>query len=284
MCCTGPAPTTVYREENAGELLDESGLLLGIQHEVAVAFRGVGKGGEDAATNTKIGAAHVRAFLGAREAKRYTAKVLGIQGGLLKIAASRLLGSGFQVYGRERGNFSASSGVLESGTEMANTRSGGLMAIAIYKFVKTAGLLLLGFGALHFLHHDLASTVAHWVDLLRIDPHSKNLLWLMEKVSKVDEKKLHELSIGTFSYAALFFCEGVGLAMKKRWAEYLTIASTASLMPIEIFEIYKHATGGKIFLLVVNALIVAYLVVELRRSVAPKAARRKGRTAARAEA
>jgi uncharacterized membrane protein (DUF2068 family) len=165
---------------------------------------------------------------------------------------------------------------------MATTRkkSRGLMLIAVFKFAKSAGLLLLGFGALHFLHHDLAASVAHLVDLLRIDPHSKNLLWLMEKISNVDAKKLHELSIGTFFYAALFLCEGTGLALGKRWAEYLTIISTASLMPIEIFEIYKNATPAKIFLFLVNILVVAYLVIELRRTRESKPAKQRRRRAA----
>jgi uncharacterized membrane protein (DUF2068 family) len=142
----------------------------------------------------------------------------------------------------------------------------GLLWIAAYKLVKAIALLALGFGELHYLHRDLAHEVAHWVDLLRVDPHNHYLLWLLQKVAKVDEKRLRALSVGTFFYAALFLCEGIGLSLRKRWAEYLTIVSTASLMPIEVYEIFVGLSVGKVVLLVLNVVIVAYLVRELQRN------------------
>lgn len=138
------------------------------------------------------------------------------------------------------------------------------MMIAAFKLVKGLALLALGFGELHYLHRDLAREVAHWIDLLRVDPHNHYLLWVMEKVANVDEKKLRELSVGTFFYAGLFLCEGIGLSLRKRWAEYLTIVSTASLMPVEVYEIFNRPSLAKVGLLVANVVIVAYLVRELQ--------------------
>jgi uncharacterized membrane protein (DUF2068 family) len=154
---------------------------------------------------------------------------------------------------------------------MASTRkkkkqARGLMVIAAFKILKGLGLMAVGFGALHFLHRDLAAEIANWVDLLRVDPHSHYLHWILEKSANVDERKLRELSVGTFFYSALFLCEGVGLALRKRWAEYLTIISTASLMPIEILEIYKGPSVSRVLLLLLNLVVVAYLVRELRRN------------------
>lgn len=143
------------------------------------------------------------------------------------------------------------------------------MLIAIFKLLKGAAFLLVAFGALHFLHRDLGATAAHWIDLLRIDPHNHYFLWLMEKLTKVDETKLRELSVGTFFYSALFFTEGTGLALRKRWAEYLTIISTSSLLPLEIYELLGRASVAKFVLLLVNIAVVAYLVYELRRSRSP---------------
>jgi uncharacterized membrane protein (DUF2068 family) len=82
----------------------------------------------------------------------------------------------------------------------------------------------------------------------------------------VDDQKLKELSIGTFFYSALFFTEGFGLALRKRWAEYLTIVSTASLLPLEVYEIAKHVSAAKIVVLLANIAIVVYLVLEVRRT------------------
>jgi uncharacterized membrane protein (DUF2068 family) len=141
----------------------------------------------------------------------------------------------------------------------------GLMAIAALKLVEGTALLALGFGLLHFLNRDLAKDVAHWIDLLRGDPHSRYLIWLLEKVSKVDEHRLRELSAGTFTYSGVFLCEGVGLAYGKRWAEWLTIGTTAFPMPLEIYEIFKHFTWPKVVVFLVNIVVVGYLIVELKR-------------------
>jgi uncharacterized membrane protein (DUF2068 family) len=142
----------------------------------------------------------------------------------------------------------------------------GLMAIAALKFVNGFGLLALGIGALHFLHGDLPKEFAHWMELLRADPHNRYLLWLVQKLSNVDEHRLRQLSVGTFFYSALFLSEGIGLALAKRWAEYLTIVTTASLMPLELYEIYVHLTWPRVVVLLVNIAVVVYLILELRRT------------------
>jgi uncharacterized membrane protein (DUF2068 family) len=79
------------------------------------------------------------------------------------------------------------------------------------------------------------------------------------------------LSVGTFFYSALFLLEGTGLALAKRWAEYLTIVTTASLMPVELYELYARLTWPRGVVLVVNIVVVAYLVVELKRTKKSKA-------------
>jgi len=40
--------------------------------------------------------------------------------------------------------------------------------------------------------------------------------------------------------------EGVGLALRKRWAEYLTIIATSSLIPLEVYELIQHFSVMKI--------------------------------------
>ena len=142
----------------------------------------------------------------------------------------------------------------------------GLMAIAALKFINGFGLLAIGLGALHYLHGDIDKDVAHWMELLRADPHNRYLLWVLEKLSNVDDRRLRQLSVGTFFYSALFLLEGTGLALAKRWAEYLTIVTTASLMPLEVYEIYVHLSWARVVVLLVNIVVVAYLVVELRRT------------------
>jgi len=144
--------------------------------------------------------------------------------------------------------------------------SRGLLLIAAFKLIKGLGLLALGIGALRLLHKDVAAEITQWLDALRVDPHNRYIQKLIEKLGMVDDRKLKALSVGTFFYSALFLTEGVGLALRKRWAEYLTIISTASLLPLEVYEIAKRADAARIVVLLANIAIVVYLVIEVRRT------------------
>ena len=150
---------------------------------------------------------------------------------------------------------------------MAKRRSHGrgLRLIAAFKLLKGLALLALGIGALKLLHKDVAAVVEHWINIFQVDPHSHYIQLLLAKLSIVDDRRLKELSVGTFIYSAIFLAEGVGLALGKRWAEYLTIVTTASLLPLEVYELVKHVGIGKGVALVINLGVVAYLIFELRR-------------------
>lgn len=141
----------------------------------------------------------------------------------------------------------------------------GLRLIAAFKLLKGLALLALGIGALKLLHKDVEALVEHWINIFQVDPNGHYVRLVLAKLSILDDRRLKELSVGTFFYSAVFLTEGTGLALGKRWAEYLTIISTASLLPLEIYELAKHASVGKVLALVINLAVVAYLVFELRR-------------------
>jgi uncharacterized membrane protein (DUF2068 family) len=145
-------------------------------------------------------------------------------------------------------------------------RARGLLLIAAFKLLKGLALLALGIGALNLLHKNVAAEVARWIDLLRIDPQNQYIQKLLAKIGRIDARKLKELSIGTFLYSAVFLTEGVGLTLQKRWAEYVTIFTTASLLPLEVYEIVKRFSVAKTVVLLINIAVVVYLVYEVRRT------------------
>lgn len=163
-----------------------------------------------------------------------------------------------------RGKSDASA--VKKSSSRGGSRSSGLMLIAAFKLFKGLALLAVAFGARHLLNHDLAANVEHWVDLLRIDPHNRYILLILEKIGNLNEHRLRELRAGTLFYAALFLTEGTGLALGKRWAEYVTIISTSSLIPLEVYELVKQYSPLKIAFLLINIAVVVYLIFELRRN------------------
>jgi uncharacterized membrane protein (DUF2068 family) len=137
--------------------------------------------------------------------------------------------------------------------------------IAVFKFIKGALLLALAFGALSLLHKDVAAQVEHWLDQLRIDPDNQFIGALLRKLQLVHTKELKELSALGAAYAGLFLTEGSGLLFGKRWAEWLTIVATSSLMPFEVYELVQKFTAVRLVALLANAAVVLFLIYRVRQ-------------------
>jgi uncharacterized membrane protein (DUF2068 family) len=136
--------------------------------------------------------------------------------------------------------------------------------IGVFKLLKALLLITVGIGAIKFLHKDVGQTVAHWTQVLRVDPNNRFVHQLLAKIFRVTPKQLRELSVGTFLYAGLFAIEGFGLLLRRRWAEYFTIVTTSGLIPLEVYELARHLTMAKLVVLLVNATIVVYLAARVR--------------------
>ena len=141
----------------------------------------------------------------------------------------------------------------------------GLLYIALFKLFKGVLLLVVGVGALRLLHKDVAEIAMHWIDLLRVDPDSRFIHALLSKMLVMDDRKLKEISAGTFFYAALLLTEGIGLLNRKHWAEYFTIITTGLFVPLEIYELIERVSAMKFVVLGVNVAIVWYLLAKVMR-------------------
>lgn len=67
------------------------------------------------------------------------------------------------------------------------------------------------------------------------------------------------LALGAFVYAGLELAEGLGLALRRRWAEYLTVLATSFFLPFELAAVLRHATPLRVGALLLNAAVVVYL-------------------------
>jgi uncharacterized membrane protein (DUF2068 family) len=71
---------------------------------------------------------------------------------------------------------------------------------------------------------------------------------------------LHLLGAVLLAYSAIEGVEAVGLWYQQRWAEYFTFIVTASLLPLEVYEIANRATVFKVIAFVINVAVVVYLL------------------------
>jgi uncharacterized membrane protein (DUF2068 family) len=135
-----------------------------------------------------------------------------------------------------------------------------LLLIAVYKFLYALLFIAVGVGAHRLLHKDLADEVDLFARYLRFNPESRLVSFVLDKASLVNDPLLRRIGFFAFSYAAVTLVEGIGLYLEKAWGEFLTLAITASFLPWELFEIYRHVTWIRIGLLAINILVFVYLV------------------------
>ena len=139
-----------------------------------------------------------------------------------------------------------------------------IILIGLFKLVKVVSLVIVGIGAIRLLHRDVATSVTHWVEALRLDPDNQYIHRGLSRVFRITPKQLKELSVGTFIYAGLYLTECIGLLMRKHWAEYFTTISTALFIPLEVYEMFHRFTWMKVWLIAVNVAIVWYLIARIR--------------------
>lgn len=144
-----------------------------------------------------------------------------------------------------------------------NTHTLVLFLIAINKLAEAALLLSVGLGLGHLLRHGVQDSLLQWARAVRVDPDNRYVHRLIGSATGMSRAKMEALRIGTLLYGLLFTVEGLGLLLKKHWAEYLTVISTAGFLPVEAWELIHKFSAAKTVVAVVNVLVVVYLLARL---------------------
>jgi uncharacterized membrane protein (DUF2068 family) len=150
--------------------------------------------------------------------------------------------------------------------KLKKSASVALIVIGAWKLIEALALIAIAVGLLHYVHRDISAPILHWVRVLRMDPDNHYIHQVLEKVFSISPKQIRELSLGSLIYAVLRLIEGVGLVLRKRWAEYLVVIVTAIFIPLEAYELFRHFTPIRLAVLLVNAAVVWYLARNLRKT------------------
>jgi uncharacterized membrane protein (DUF2068 family) len=142
----------------------------------------------------------------------------------------------------------------------------GLRSVASLELLKgmaavTAGIML----ALHphasFGH--IAERILHAVHIRR---SSMIAIEIISWARKIQIEHLQMVLFFVGIYALFRVVEAWGLWHAREWAEWFGILNGALYLPIELIELHRHFTALKLSVLVVNVIVVAYLVWELRKT------------------
>lgn len=137
--------------------------------------------------------------------------------------------------------------------------------IGTYKILKGVLALVAGLLLLRLMNRDLPVIAVHWMEKLRIEPQSALGRVILHRLLLIHHRNIAWIAAGLFAYIPLTCAEGIGLMLRKVWAEWLTVVTTAALIPVEIREIFLRPTWPRVLLLVLNILVLIYLIVRIRR-------------------
>ena len=158
--------------------------------------------------------------------------------------------------------------VFKSSSPSKKGTSRLIRVIAVFKLFKAVLLTCLGFGAFRLLNPVVGQRLTHWVGSFAWNYNRDFVMSGLTKLTGLKSIQLEALGIGAFLYAILFTVEGIGLWFEKRWAEYLTVIATGSLLPLELYEVYRKFTYSRVFTLLLNLLVFIYLIRVVRHRAA----------------
>ena len=148
----------------------------------------------------------------------------------------------------------------------------GLRLIALLKFGKALLLIATSYGVHRLLDAALVERLYNWSADLSDDRFERKLLMrALTWVEGLGAQKIQIFFAVTVAYTAVVLTKGIGLWMRRAWAEWLTVIATGSLIPFELWELITRPPGRRLAIgatLVLNVVIVWYLTRLLRTTLA----------------
>jgi uncharacterized membrane protein (DUF2068 family) len=140
----------------------------------------------------------------------------------------------------------------------------GVRLIILDRFIKAVALLVGGVALMVVTETGGIWELAERVqDQLNLD--SGRHLWLRltglirQRFASLSRATGVAIAIAATLYGLLELLEGVGLLLRRRWAEYLVLLATCAFLPVEIEELVRRPTVLKTLAFIVNIAIIFYL-------------------------
>jgi uncharacterized membrane protein (DUF2068 family) len=134
--------------------------------------------------------------------------------------------------------------------------------IILERAIRGSLVFILGI-ALLTRSRSLVLLVRQWVNELDVNPERRLiprlLTTVLRPIGQFSTRTVVLIGIGALLFGMLELTEAVGLARRRRWAEYLTVIAGCLGIPLEIMEVLNRQTPIRISILLINVAIVIYL-------------------------
>lgn len=146
-------------------------------------------------------------------------------------------------------------------------RIDGLRLIGLFKIGKATLLLATTYGLYRLLNPELVEHLHDWLNTFTDTFERRLLERALDWLDSLGSARIGSILLVTAIYTAVLLTEGIGLWLRKTWAEWLTVIATASLIPFELWQLFfghHHKPLAVLGATVLNITIVSYLVYQLR--------------------
>jgi uncharacterized membrane protein (DUF2068 family) len=110
---------------------------------------------------------------------------------------------------------------------------------------------------------NVVSLVRQWVAELDVNPERRLipriLITVLRPIGQFSSRTVLLIGVGALLFGALELTEAIGLARRRRWAEYLTVIAGCFGIPLEVGEVLNRQTLLRVGILLANVAIVIYL-------------------------
>lgn len=141
----------------------------------------------------------------------------------------------------------------------SSQRAPGLYGIVTFKVVRGVILLMIALKGFTLVGEELRPHFDAAVHRLRLDPETEFFDRLGDRIDEITPGNVGWAATGALLYGVLSLSEGVGLALRARWARLLVLAESGFFIPLEVYALIKNPAPTILAVLILNVAILVYL-------------------------
>jgi uncharacterized membrane protein (DUF2068 family) len=141
----------------------------------------------------------------------------------------------------------------------SSQRAPTLYGIILFKLIRGAILLMIAMKVFTLVGQHLRPHFDAAVHGLRLDPETEFFDRLGDRIDMITPLNVRWAATGALLYGILSLAEGIGLALRWRWAGLLVVVESGFFVPLETYGLIRRPSLMIASVLVLNVAIVLYL-------------------------
>ena len=141
----------------------------------------------------------------------------------------------------------------------SSKRAPTLYGIIAFKVIRGAVLLMLAMQVYQLVGEHLRPHFEEAVVRLKLDPETEFFDRLGDRIDAITPVNVGWAATGALLYGLLSLAEGVGLALRTKWAGILVVAESGFFIPLETYGLIRNPSPTILVVLILNVTILVYL-------------------------